>query len=277
MNEFNYIIEKIDKTSFIEKPFKYLYIENFLSQEHFDLITKDNQINLEKQPDTETLVAVLLAKDYKPVVFPGCTTDIKEYLKWFNSERQERFKYDLLEGFGISFRIQKYHNDTINNLIEFLNSDNFHNFLKDKFKKTRPTRIETAIQKYMSGYEISPHPDVRKKCLTYMLNVNTDKQSEQIDIHTHFLEFTDRYKKLYDYWKENVNTDRCWVPWVWCDSKFKQIKNNSITIFAPDNNTLHGVKLDYDHCQFQRTQIYGNLWYTDYTPPDKPNWKKLPV
>jgi hypothetical protein len=26
-------------------------------------------------------------------------------------------------------------------------------------------------------------------------------------------------------------------------------------------NTKHAVKLEYDHLKFQRTQLYGNLWY----------------
>ena len=122
-------------------------------------------------------------------LFLVCFID-SEYLKWYNNpDPSKKYTYNLLEGFGISFRMQQYHNPFLERLIKFLNSDLFHDTIKYKFGKTNPTRVETAIQKYVSGYEISPHPDIRKKCLTYMININTDKLSEQLDIHTHFLYF----------------------------------------------------------------------------------------
>lgn len=37
--------------------------------------------------------------------------------------------------------------------------------------------------------------------------------------------------------------------------------NNSIIMFAPSNDTLHSVRLDYNHLPLQRTQIYGNLMF----------------
>ena len=48
-------------------------------------------------------------------------------------------------------------------------------------------------------------------------------------------------------------------------------------MFAPDYNTLHAVKLDYDHTKLQRTQVYGNLWYKNDSIPKvkKANWKTL--
>ena len=135
--------------------------------------------------------------------------------------------------------------------------------LESKFGIDRPNRIETAIHKYLSGYEISPHPDIRSKCLTYLLNINTEDISEDIDIHTHLLEFKEEKRFIYEYWKYNTNFDTDWVPWSWCKSRKTIGKNNSIIIFKPSCNTLHAVKLQYDHLVFQRTQIYGNLWYTD--------------
>jgi hypothetical protein len=56
------------------------------------------------------------------------------------------------------------------------------------------------------------------------------------------------------------------VPWDWCTTKIKTNTNNSIVLFSPSNESLHAVKLDYNHLNFQRTQIYGNLWYNKTTP-----------
>jgi hypothetical protein len=129
----------------------------------------------------------------------------------------------------------------------------------------------------MSGYEISPHPDIRKKCLTYMININTDAAAESLDLHTHLMRFKDPWQKIYDFWDSNPSIDRCWVPWQWCSDTFIHAKNNSIVMFAPNNRSLHAVKLDYDHLDFQRTQIYGNLWYTKGygSITQRPNWRQL--
>lgn len=106
-----------------------------------------------------------------------------------------------------------------------------------------------------------------------MLNINTDEESEKLNIHTKFLKFKKQYEWIYDFWKKNPDTERCWVPWNWCDSFFEQSKNNSISIFAPTNDTLHSIKLDYDHDNFQRTQIYGNVWYKNYNNKKPFIWK----
>jgi len=276
MAHFDYIIDKIHRADFVESPFKYLYIENFFNQEDFELITSDKQINLQKYNSTEELIEDIQSKKYKPVPFPGCTTSVNEYLDWYNNSTTTGFHNDdLLEGFGMSMRLRSYANEKIQELMNFLNSDTFHNVIKEKFGKTKKTIVETAIQKYLSGYEISPHPDIRTKCLTYMININTDTAlSEKLDLHTHFMSFKDSKSNIYDYWKDNTAVDRCWVPWDWCETNFQHVKNNSITMFAPDNNTLHAVKLKYDHKVIQRTQIYGNLWY-DTKKGKSSSWKDL--
>jgi hypothetical protein len=37
--------------------------------------------------------------------------------------------------------------------------------------------------------------------------------------------------------------------------------NNSLLMFEAHDRSLHAVKLNYDHKKFQRTQLYGNLFY----------------
>jgi hypothetical protein len=174
-----------------------------------------------------------------------------------------------LEGFGVALRLTAPQNPRIAALLSYLNSAEFKAALTRKFAITRPSRMETAIHKYLSGYEISPHPDIRKKCLTYLVNINTTDTAAELDIHTHLLTFRDEYKFISEFWRFNPQCDTDWVPWDWCETIKRTARNNSLLVFAPLHNTLHAVKLRYNHLEFQRTQLYGNLWYTDveFAPP----------
>lgn len=278
MKDFNYLLEKITLAPVMKDPFNFVYLENFFNEMHFAEITKASQVAVPEFTNTEQMINELLnTYEYAVQPFPGCITDISRYLQWLQTKKIHKGlkrDQDLLEGFGIALRLKQYQSPILKELIDFFNSTEFHDCIKEKFKKTDYTTVETAIQKYLTGYEISPHPDIRRKCLTYMININPTFESETVDLHTYFMSFREDKKWIYDFWKNNPKIDRCWVPWEWADQKFNQRKNNSITIFAPDNNTLHAVKLDYNHLKFQRTQFYGNLWYakSNISPS---NWKQL--
>lgn len=264
--DFQYLIDKVNDSIETQDPFRFVYIENFFKESHFKDIISSEQISVPKFLSTEDLILSLInVYDYKVQPFPGCTTDVENYLHWINTKQIIKGinkDQDLIEGFGITLRLKSYRSTILKELIDFFNSVEWHSCLKEKFQKNDTiTSVDTAIQKYLSGYEISPHPDIRRKCLTYMININSSIESENIDIHTHFLEFISDKTWVYDFWEKNLDIERCWTPWSWTKSKFIQQRNNSITIFSPSNNTLHGVKLNYDHCLFQRTQFYGNLWY----------------
>ena len=277
MGDYNYLIEKINNQPMNTSPFDFVYCEDFFSEEHFAQITSATQVNVPKFASTEAMCEQLqTVYDYKPVSFPGCIEDVDSYIAWYNEQSDDynTANKDLLEGVGIAFRLQSYQDTILEELVEFFNSDAWHACIKNKFSKTRETRVETAIQKYVSGYEISPHPDIRRKCATYMININ-HPQAEHLGLHTHFMEFVEDKKHIYDYWENNSDVDRCWVPWSWADTKFEHTKNNSITMFAPNSRTMHAVKLDYDHLQFQRTQFYGNLWYTNSEKLPKATWRDL--
>ena len=260
--EFDYLGEKILNAKFEGYPFKHLYIENFLSQDHLDLLNNNKQIKLDIQKDTKSLIKEIKSQGYEAIKFPGCTTSVSAYLNWYENNRvDDVYNSDIVEAFGMAFHLKKIRDERINQLIEYLNSKKFHNILHQKFDISQPSRITTRIQKYLSGYEISPHPDIRTKCLTYLININTEEETETMDIHTHLLKFKKKYNYVYKFWNENTNIDRCWVPWDWCTSEKLLNKNNSLVMFAPANDTLHAVKLNYDHLNLQRTQLYGNLWY----------------
>ena len=105
--------------------------------------------------------------------------------------------------------------------------------------------------------------------MTYLLNINKNDSVENYDVHTHLLRFKEEYEYVYKHWEENSGIDRSWVPWDWCETVKVINKNNTIIAFPPSNRTLHAVKLDYPHNEFQRTQIYGNLMYKN--KPDMPS------
>ena len=278
MSNFQYLVDKINNASFINVPFKHIYLENFFNENHIAEIKQATEINVPKFSSSKDMIDTLSSTyNYDPHPFPGCTTNVKNYLHWLDSgEIHKGIKKDqeLLEGFGIALRLESYKTTLLEELIDFFNSIEWHTCLKEKFEKTGHTKVDTAIQKYLTGYEISPHPDIRRKCLTYMININPSDESENLNLHTYFMELVENKKWIYRYWAENLDTERCWIPWDWASPCFNQKKNNSITVFAPTDDTIHAVKLNYDHCKFQRTQFYGNLWYSP-TQLKPSSWKDL--
>lgn len=265
MNEhpFAYLADKITRAEFDLCPFRHIYIEDFLSPEHFDLLTNDSQIKFPTAQNTKQLVDFAVEQHWQiHDNFPGCITNLDEYLDKLDSGNWQ-VDQGRLSGQGLALKLKTIHNPIIQQLVDYLNSDNFQQCLLDKFEISRPTKITTSIHKYLSGYEISPHPDIRSKTLTYLVNINTDSRAESLGIHTHLLKLVPKKQFIYDFWKYNTEYDRDWLPWDWCETVKVTNKNNSLILFSPDNDTLHGVKLDYNHLEFQRTQIYGNAFYTD--------------
>ncbi len=275
MNEFKYLSEKVLNTEFEDSPFKHLFIEDFLSKEHFELIINDPQIHWDETSNTEELISKLFEKNYIIQKFPGCITDVYEYInRYKNNDFPTGRKGNPVESFGITFRLKSIQNQFIKKLVDYLNGDEFKLALTSKFDIKVNTRIITAIQKNLSHYEISPHPDVREKSLTYLLNINKDESVDDAQVHTHLLKFKEEWSFIPEYWKTNLSKNRCWVPWEWCETGKICNKNNSIVLFAPGVDTLHAIKMQYDHNKFQRTQLYGNLMEIGNIVPQM-NWKEL--
>jgi hypothetical protein len=252
--EFDYILEKIHNSNFHSYPFYHLEIDNFLSKDHFNTIINDNQIHFDKLSSDDELFDVLLKKhNYEIQQFPGCVDNLEEY----KLKKHEQ---------GITFRLKEYKNDVLKRLMQFMNSERFHKILREKFNIIDNTSIISAIQKNLSGYEISPHPDVRQKALTYLLNINKNENIENYDVHTHLLEMKEEYKYIENFWYNNLEYNRCWLPWDYCRTIKTINKNNTMLIFEPCSKpaSLHAVKLNYDNLEFQRTQIYGNLMFENF-------------
>ena len=260
-NRFNYLIEKIKKTEFQTKPFNFIYIENFLSKEDLKEIISAKEINtsIEEKSDRE-LIKLLEENNYVSQDFPGCTTNKEKYI--YNRRKNNKVK-SIYDGLGYVMRLMTTKTDVVTELNEFFSSNEFKDSICRKFNLEEELNIDTGIQKYLSNYAIAPHPDVRSKAATWMLNINTHESAETAAIHTNLCSFKDEYKYIHSFWNKNLNFDRAWVPWNWCNTDFTSTKNNSIILFSPNDYSLHSIKLNYNHFPFQRTQFYGNLWYTN--------------
>lgn len=276
MSEFTYLCNKILDGNFQYSPFKHIVIEDFLKKGHLDEILNDKQIHFAETESTIKTVEFLRTRGYKVQNFPGCTSDLGEYIRHYKNNSFPKFRKGTpVSSYGITFRLSEIGNKKINEIIKYMNGDEFKEALETKFKISNKTEIITAIQKNLSHYEISPHPDIRSKALTYLLNINKDSYVDNEPVHTHLLKFNEEWKHIQNYWENNINVERTWVPWEWCSTIKTTNKNNSIVLFAPSNDTLHAAKMIYDHNKFQRTQIYGNLMYVGKKQMIKKGWKEL--
>lgn len=256
---FSYLIDKIYAAQFEKTPFEHIHINNFLSQDDFERITQSESINIKACDNDPELFDELFKKGFRIINFPGCIADMNTYIKW----RKTREYKSNASGFGLTLRLEKSSDAFLNDLSVFLSSDEFNFALADKFGiDYSACTSDGGIQKYLDGYEISPHPDIRRKALTFMVNINTIENTNA-DIFTHYMTFKPQYRYIYEYWNSNPLIDRSWVPWDWCETAKKQTENNSIVIFAPANDTLHAIRARYDHLDGQRTQLYGNLWFNE--------------
>lgn len=276
---FDYLLDKIRNAGFTSEPFSHLEINDFFNDEHFREITAASEIDISDLGDDAELLDTLIAKNYRIIDFPGCILDKSAYLKWHQDRhRQQSMNNSACEGFGMTLRLYRATSPVIRDLMAFLESNEFKETLAEKFNiSLNDVTYDHGIQKYLDGYEISPHPDIRKKALTFMVNINPAEDSAEQEHHTHYMRLKPAFKYVQAYWEGRPQADRCWVPWDWCESLKTQTRNNSIVIFAPGDDTLHAVRAKYDHLRYQRTQLYGNFWFNNSQTTYKPEWEDLQI
>lgn len=276
--KFDYVLEKIRVAEIEGNPFPHLDIQDVFSKEHFDEIINSPEIKTPAASGDRGLFEELFSAGYRVVEFPGCTTDYQEYLSWHKNKLASRKSNSSCEGYGVVLRLDQPQSGIVKELKEFLTSDSLASVLARAFRVSMDCcKYDAGIQKYMDGYEISPHPDIRRKAVTFMVNLNPNPDAEVIDHHTHLMKFRDEKKYVEKFWEFNPSVDRCWVPWDWCETVKQQFSNNSMVIFAPAHNTMHAVKANYDHLGHQRTQLYGNLWYSHVDVDTRIRWEDLVV
>lgn len=274
--DFQYLADKILAEDFTEKPFKHIEINNFFSEEHFESIINSNELRCPDATTDEELINELEKKGFKNIKFPGAITSKQDYIDWRDDKNHKVTHHSACEGFGYVMRLYDERTEILKAIKVFMESDTFLDAICEKFSINRAaTKYDGGIQKYLDGYEISPHPDTRRKAATFMVNINPSHKSHQMDHHTHYMQFTQERAYIQTLWMGNQNIDRTWVPWNWATTVKQQIENNSIVLFSPADDTLHGVKTNYDHLISQRTQLYGNLWYETANTDIDLDWEEL--
>jgi hypothetical protein len=269
---FDYLLERIHSADFEQDPYPHLYINNFLSEVDFAAVNSAPDIRLPPATDIHQLFESLESSGFDPIGFPGCTNSKAEYIRWLEQSRKSHKVHPACEAQGMAFRLARPSDETVRALDDFFKSPVLVDALRRKFALTGETTVDAGVHKYLHGYEISPHPDIRRKALTWMLNVNPAPDSENLDIHTHYMILRPERSFVSEFWKANPSVETCWVPWEWCTTAKRQRENNSIVFFAPSHETFHAIRAHYDHLVTQRTQFYGNLWYAGSDLP-----KLLPV
>jgi hypothetical protein len=259
--DFSYLIQKIERAEFLKHPFKHIEINDFINSDDFYEIISCGEINIQKFTNDKDLIDNLFSQGYRMVPFPGAITDHEEYIENRKASRGSA-SHSATESSGLVFRLINPKSEKLKELKRFLESNEFNEALARKFDLDFSLcSTDGGIQKYLDEYEISPHPDLRKKAATFMVNINNSLESENKNHHTHYLKFKPERNYVLEYWKGNPLVERCWVPWDWCETVKQQTRNNSFVAFAPSFDTLHAVRAAYDHLTGQRTQLYGNLWH----------------
>lgn len=270
---FEYLLDKLESAVIDSDPFPHVRINDFLDDEDFHKVVGSPDITLPAAPDAHSLFATLDEASYRPIEFPGCTKSRSEYVAWLESAVKPKDTHAACEGKGMALRCTKPQSEAVRSLDAFFQSPEVRDLLARKFGVTAPTTFDCGLQKYLNGYEISPHPDIRQKALTWMLNVNPGDNTEVEDYHTHYMTFRPEWDFVRTFWRDTPQAETCWVPWQWCETQKRQDANNSIVIFSPRHDTLHAVRAHYDHLPAQRTQFYGNLWYKPRSLPFKPQFQ----
>jgi hypothetical protein len=260
-DRFSYVLDRIRETDLAQEPFPHLYLEDLLHGDDFAELVATAEIDLPPADDVDELFDHLERAGYERIDFPGCLRSKEDYLRWLHEGGDQDGTNPNCEAQGLAFRLAERRSQVVRDVDEFFRSPALVDLLIEKFGIERRVTMEGGIQKYLHGYEISPHPDIRKKALTWMLNLNPMAGSEDLDIHTHYLRLTPERRYITELWRANPHAETCWLPWSWCETVQRQTANNSMVVFSPRWDTIHAVRAHYDHLPAQRTQVYGNLWY----------------
>lgn len=275
MSHYDYLLEKVRAATFTTEPFRHIRLDEFLAPDDFRALISAMEVNIAPATSDAHLFSLLFQAGYQIIHFPGCITDKGSYIRW-HKHRKGGTYHSACEGFGMTLRLTSPRSPAVASLKSFLEGELFNRALAEKFDLDLDAcSVDCGIQKYLDGYEISPHPDVRRKALTFMVNVNPHPNSTLLEHHTHYMRLRPQRQYVSAFWAGNPQVDRCWVPWDWCETVSVQRQNNSIVVFAPNDVSLHAVRARYDHLKGQRTQLYGNLWFKQTQPLEMQEWDEL--
>ena len=126
MNRFSYLAEKIKESDFLDEPFSHLYIDNFFSDDDFASILACPEISSPTVGSDEQLISELRSQGYDVISFPGCITNVDDYIRWHSNRTSSVKVHTACEGFGMVLRLYEKKSQILIDLEEFLLSDEFN-------------------------------------------------------------------------------------------------------------------------------------------------------
>lgn len=276
---FNYLIDRIASTPLRAAPFSHLYIADLFAPEHFASLVGSPEIAFGPCRDDGELFQTLGQAGFRAIDFPGCMTDSAAYRQWRARGGTEGIDASAIEGeFGMVFRLADPKTPILAGLLDFLGSPAFLTAIAARFDvDAELCSYDGGVQKYLDGYQISPHPDVRSKALTWMANIVPDTACAERSYHTRYMRLRPEFAYVSTYWKGNSGIDRAHLPWDVAECEWMHRENNSLVAFAPGDDSIHAVQAWYDHLSAQRTQIYGNLWSRNPPGLRQAGWPSLSI
>lgn len=275
---FDYIIERVRQAPLEQTPFPHLYLPDLFESEHFEALIGAREIALGPFEDDDALFAALDQAGFDVLDFPNCMTDIATYKRWHARGEHGASDGPIYGEFGMVFRLAKPETTILSSLTAFLGSDAFLAAICARFDVDAAACIyDGGIQKYLDGYRITPHPDIRRKALTWMVNIVPDPECATREYHTQYMRLKPQYAYVASYWAGNDAVERCHLPWDVAENVWMHRQNNSLVAFAPGNDSLHAVSANYDHLAAQRTQIYGNMWFKHKPVLLQVEWPSLAI
>ena len=232
-----YIFQKINDVKIISKPFPHIIIEDFFDEEFINELI--NSIKIDNINEIKS--------KYHEVIYPGA---IDKKLSLTTRPT----------GSGLVYALNKSILDKHEIFVNLLESDGFKQVLFDKFNI--PKEIDGwnvyQINKDLNGYEISPHPDVTGKIITWQCNITNDNTLDNYNLSTRLHTIKPEYKDELNKITSDKNP-RPWGKWEWFDEGISvPYKENAFFAFAPSNISHHSVILDnYPQDRSQRTMMRG--------------------
>lgn len=268
---FEYLLKKVRSATVRVFPFPHLRIDDFFDSRHFRELQTSPEINLGPMGSNSDLRRRAGQVGYVPIKFPGAFHDWGEY-QMDQSRRAQGEGEDLgknlaSESRGLVLRLAGPSSRCMQDLNFFMESGELQREVCIKLGVEMGNGlVDGGIQKYLDGYEIPPHPDVRQKLLTLLLPLHPSTfgmSVDQVSLGTQLLKFRQKYEVVSEFWEQHELFDRCWCPWSWCETVEVHHQANSLLAFSPSNKSLHGVKARYDHLSWQRTHLYSNVWHKE--------------
>lgn len=263
-SKFDYLLQKIRNAPIRLEPYPHIIIPNFFNQDDYNALLssqlamvkpdgKTSQLTLPQVSNRDELRIELDRHGWQPISYPGAI--------------EGATGDDLLSrptGSGLVYKLTNKQADGPTGIRTLL-----HKFLVGKDSQVADTLLSKfgkepgsgwnvyEYNKDLNGYEISPHPDVSGKLITYQVNLAEDDRLAEYNLATRLLSIKPEHQADID--RLAAERERPWGLWKW----FNEVATvpfvgNTFFAFAPADNTYHAVKLEeYPETEQQRTMIRG--------------------